>query len=62
VASAFLANVYLPLRLRSLGRALATCEAAEADQPLLTDLIEEAADIGIQYPVHLCGADSDDER
>src|SRR5262249_9377088 len=34
----------------------------EADQPLLTDLIEEAADIGVQYPVHLRGADSDDER
>src|SRR6516164_4737753 len=32
------------------------------DQPLLTDLIEEAADISIQYPVHLCAADSDDER
>src|SRR5262249_37599817 len=34
----------------------------EADQPVLTDLIEEAADISIQYPVHLCAADSDDER
>jgi membrane-associated phospholipid phosphatase len=34
----------------------------KADQPVLTDLIEEAADISIQYPVHLCAADSDDER
>jgi len=34
----------------------------EADQPVLTDLIEEAADISIQYPVHLRAADSDDER
>src|SRR6516162_5289377 len=33
-----------------------------SDQPVLTDLIEEAADISIQYPVHLCAADSDDER
>src|SRR5262249_4798181 len=30
----------------------------EADQPVLTDLIEEAADISIQYPVHLCAADT----
>src|SRR6516225_10795946 len=30
----------------------------EADQPFLTDLIKEAADISIQYPVHLCATDS----
>src|SRR4029077_7406121 len=34
----------------------------ETDQPFPADRIEEASDVGIEYPVHLCAADSDNER
>src|SRR5215472_6399941 len=34
----------------------------EADQPLLADLIEKAPDVNLEYPVHLCAADPDDQR
>ncbi len=31
----------------------------EADQPALTDLVEETADVDLEYPVHLCAGDPD---
>ena len=34
----------------------------EADQPFLADFVEERSDVGVQYPVHLCALDPDDER
>jgi hypothetical protein len=34
----------------------------ETDQPFPADRVEEASDVGIEYPVHLCAADSDNER
>src|ERR1700675_790237 len=33
----------------------------ETDEPALADRIEEAADVGVQYPVHLRAADPNDE-
>src|SRR6185295_9428661 len=34
----------------------------KTDQPFPVDRIEKASDVGIEYPVHLCAADSDNER
>jgi hypothetical protein len=34
----------------------------EADQPLVADGVEEAGDVGVQYPVHLVLADPDRQR
>src|SRR5690242_8295976 len=34
----------------------------EADQPLLVDLVEERADVGVQYVAHLPAVDPDTER
>src|SRR6516225_3262150 len=34
----------------------------EADQPLLVDLVEERADVGVQYEAHLLAVDADAER
>ena len=34
----------------------------EANQPLVTDLIEERSDVGVQYEAHLLTADPDTER
>ena len=33
----------------------------EADQPVMTDLIEERPDVGVQYEAHLLAADPDTE-
>src|SRR6202011_1275002 len=32
------------------------------DEPLLAHRVEERADVGVQYPVHLCASDPDHER
>src|SRR6266513_2023183 len=32
------------------------------DEPLLAHCVEERADVGVQYPVHLCAGDPDHER
>src|SRR5437879_12349092 len=32
------------------------------DEPLLAHRVEERADVGVQYPVHLCAGDPDHER
>jgi hypothetical protein len=34
----------------------------EADQPIVADRIEKAADVGVEYPVHFLPADSDNQR
>src|SRR6202030_3267652 len=34
----------------------------ELDEPLLANRVEERADVGVQYPVHLCAGDPDHER
>ena len=34
----------------------------EADQPFLTDLVEERPDVGVQYEAHLLAVDPDTER
>ena len=34
----------------------------EANQPFLTDFIEERSDVGVQYPAHLPAVDPDTER
>jgi putative ABC transport system substrate-binding protein len=33
----------------------------ETDQPFPADRVEKASDVGVEYPVHLCAADSDTE-
>src|SRR6478736_4938409 len=32
------------------------------DEPLLAHRVEERADVGVQYPIHLCAGDPDQER
>ena len=34
----------------------------KTDQPIMTDRIEEAADVGVQYPVHRRARDPDRQR
>src|SRR3954452_22751376 len=34
----------------------------ELDETLLAHRVEERADVGVQYPVHLCAGDPDHER
>src|SRR6202035_1089337 len=34
----------------------------EADQPILTDFVEERLNVGVQYEVHFLAGDSDAER